>query len=294
MTLPISSAWTRSSTEARRRWDAWNRLGCPDPGAEVKPGDLRRVGLYGGAQGIWVDKQKTVSDSFSDGIAVSVLHTDSAYPDEISEGGTRYHYPKTDRPDSRDAGEVGAVKNCQKSSLPLLFITRPTPGSASRLCRWAWVEDSNDTVQEFYLSFDARPTLSGREQAFDPTEASKSRRALAKVRSGQSRFRFLVEKRYGAECAVCGIGIRAMLQAAHIVAKEFNGTDDPRNGLMLCANHHAAFDAMLFSVEPDSLELVPCAGESVSSLVLLRGTLQHLRLKPAIEALRIRYAAHPA
>ena len=44
----------------------------------MKPGDLRRVGLYGGAQGIWVDKQKTVSDSFSDGIAVSVLHTDSA------------------------------------------------------------------------------------------------------------------------------------------------------------------------------------------------------------------------
>ena len=108
MTLPISSAWTRSSTEARRRWDAWNRLGCPDPGTEVKPGDLRRVGLYGGAQGIWVDKQKTVSDSFSDGIAVSVLHTDSAYPDEISEGGARYHYPKTDRPDSRDAGEVEA------------------------------------------------------------------------------------------------------------------------------------------------------------------------------------------
>jgi putative restriction endonuclease len=37
-------------------------------------------------------------------------------------------------------------------------------------------------------------------------------------------------------------------QAAHIVPKNKNGTDDPRNGLSLCRTHHWAFDNGLFSL----------------------------------------------
>jgi hypothetical protein len=40
---------------------------------------------------------------------------------------------------------------------------------------------------------------------------------------------------------------RGVEQAAHIVPKNKNGTDDPRNGLTLCRAHHWAFDAGLFT-----------------------------------------------
>ena len=292
--MTISVALLRSSAEGLRRWDAWKHLGQPDRDTKVGPRDLRRVRLYGGAQGVWVDKGTTASGEFVDGIAVSVLHTDSHYPDEFSEEGARYHYPDTDRVGSRYSGEIEAVKNCQKSALPVLVITRPTPNSASRLCRWAWVEDWNDSAQEFFLSFSRRPAHPDvQDVSFNPTAASRARRSLTKVRPGQSRFRFLVEKRYGAECVVCGLRVRAMLQAAHIVPKEFDGTDDPRNGLMLCANHHAAFDANLFAIDP-ALDLWPGTGNTLSGLQISRHNLQHLGNRPATEALKIRCSAHPA
>ena len=47
-----------------------------------------------------------------------------------------------------------------------------------------------------------------------------------------------------------------MLQAAHIRPVSENGSDDPRNGLVLCANHHLAFDANLFAFDPETLEVV--------------------------------------
>lgn len=40
-------------------------------------------------------------------------------------------------------------------------------------------------------------------------------------------------------------------QAAHIVPKNKNGTDDPRNGLTLCRAHHWAFDTGLFTLASD-------------------------------------------
>tara|TARA_Y100000588_G_C13508028_1_gene608181 strand:+ start:247 stop:495 length:249 start_codon:yes stop_codon:yes gene_type:complete len=82
-----------------------------------------------------------------------------------------------------------------------------------------------------------------------------------------------------------------MLQAAHIVPKEFDGTDDPRNGLMLCANHHAAFDANLFAIDPDTLEVLPRTGNTLSNLQISQQTLQHLDNRPATEALKIRCSA---
>ena len=128
-------------------------------------------------------------------------------------------------------------------------------------------------------------------EPFDLADARKSRRRLAKVRPGQKRFRVLVEERYGAECAVCGIGIQSMLQAAHIVAKEFKGTDDPLNGLMLCANHHLAFDAKLFSIDPDTWKINPCPSMTFTTLEISRKTLRHLQKKPAPEALELRNAS---
>jgi hypothetical protein len=45
----------------------------------------------------------------------------------------------------------------------------------------------------------------------------------------------------GWKCAVCGMRIVQLLDAAHIRGVAEGGSDDPRNGLMLCVNHHRAF-----------------------------------------------------
>jgi putative restriction endonuclease len=57
---------------------------------------LRSMRVYGGAQGIWVDKATTGTLSpDGQGITVSILHTGRHYPDDLSDDGLIYHYPTT-------------------------------------------------------------------------------------------------------------------------------------------------------------------------------------------------------
>jgi predicted restriction endonuclease len=46
-----------------------------------------------------------------------------------------------------------------------------------------------------------------------------------------------------------------LLDAAHVRAYRDKGSDDPRNGLVLCATHHRAFDKKLFAIDPSTLQL---------------------------------------
>lgn len=92
--------------------------------------------------------------------------------------------------------------------------------------------------------------------SFQLKEPSQSGTTLTKARPNQPRFNFEVFARYGARYAVCDVQVPGMLQVAHICGKGEDGSDDPRNGLVLCANHHRAFDEYLFSVDPSSLRIV--------------------------------------
>ena len=51
--------------------------------------------------------------------------------------------------------------------------------------------------------------------------------------------------RYGAKCAVCNVDNKHIFDAGHIIPVDDDGTDDPRNGLVLCKNH-AALDRICF------------------------------------------------
>src|SRR5262249_14990368 len=66
------------------------------------------------------------------------------------------------------------------------------------------------------------------------------------------RFAFDVGKRCGWHCAICAIELKELLDAAHIRGVAQKGSDDPRNGVILCKNHHAAFDAGLLNFEPET------------------------------------------
>lgn len=72
--------------------------------------------------------------------------------------------------------------------------------------------------------------------------------------AAQELFRRVMLRAYRSRCAVCAFPIVEALDAAHL--KPWSACNhgerlDPANGLLLCRNHHALFDAGLFAVGAD-------------------------------------------
>jgi putative restriction endonuclease len=278
--------------EQEHRWQLWRRLadeGGPD---HVSPTLLRQLGIYGGAQGVWVDKMRTESlTPDGSGVTVGLLHTGSSYADDLDEGGVIYHYPKTHRASGRDAAEVTATKTAQALGLPVFVIFYPRPNSNVRNVRLGWVEAWDDDAGIFLITFGEQPPeLSSEaepEAPFVLSGDSPRGRSEVDTRPGQARFRFQVIHRYGSACMVCDISVPELLDAAHIRPKGDHGSDDARNGLLLCASHHRAFDAGLFAIEPETT-VIRCRpdGPGAKALSISRKSLAHLQQKPHSDALR--------
>ena len=79
-----------------------------------------------------------------------------------------------------------------------------------------------------------------------------------KERVGQSFFRNTLLSAYDCRCCVTGLSNPHMLDASHIVPwrEDQRNRANPRNGLLLSALHHKAFDAGLMSVADDFTVLV--------------------------------------
>lgn len=63
------------------------------------------------------------------------------------------------------------------------------------------------------------------------------------------KFRDQVLSKYRRQCAICRCPAEKILEAAHIIAVENGGNDDPSNGICLCANHHRMFDKEYISID---------------------------------------------
>lgn len=278
--------------ERQHRLGLWAKLKEKGGPSGVAPGVLRELGIYGGAQGIWVDKARTGRiTTDGEGITVAVLHTGSSYADDLAEDCVIYHYPQTRRPASRDLAEVNATKAAGRLQLPFFVITYPTPNSNVRDVKLGWVESWDDQSHTFLINFgNELPAPQAAEVAenlpFVLAAPDQRAKREVNVRAGQQRFKFQVFKRYGPQCAVCGLEVPYLLDAAHIRPKLADGSDDPRNGLVLCANHHRAFDAGLFAVEPSTLIIhyLP-AGPKQGALGISVESLINLPKLPHIEAL---------
>jgi putative restriction endonuclease len=68
----------------------------------------------------------------------------------------------------------------------------------------------------------------------------------------QPVFAYQVMQAYDTRCAVCSLGHRELLDAAHIVPDaEAGGAAVVTNGLALCKIHHAAYDRHILGIRPD-------------------------------------------
>lgn len=126
---------------------------------DVTPSPLRRLRIYGGARGIWVDKPRTCAlTSDGHGVAVAVLHADAGYGDELSEGGIAYRYPSTEAP-GWDHAQVAAMKSASKLRLPIFVITHSSHDPSLRRVRLGLVENCDDRAGQFILKFRHRERL---------------------------------------------------------------------------------------------------------------------------------------
>lgn len=130
---------------------------------------------------------------------------------------------------------------------------------------------------------------------FDEEAGTTETRAQRVARS--RAFKRVVCAAYGHKCAFCGGGLqhpdgRVELDASHIVSRSLKGSDDVRNGLLLCKAHHWAFDNGIVGVTEQLALIVPAAAQAIernASLVQWHNKKIDLPLRreehPALEAL---------
>lgn len=136
-------------------------------------------------------------------------------------------------------------------------------GNVSSLDRAIWNEFeaapnrvAEQSEEEFNrLSIPAEPALEAEPQLPEgPTEKQLSR----PMRLVQSFFRRSVLASYGYKCSFCGLEVRSLLNASHIIPWKVSVElrADPRNGFCLCALHDRAFDGGLMTVDANSRLLI--------------------------------------
>jgi putative restriction endonuclease len=75
-----------------------------------------------------------------------------------------------------------------------------------------------------------------------------------KVRLHQAEFRELVIDAYDSKCAISGLPITGLLEAAHILPdRDERGRPEIGNGLCLSKLHHSAYDQNLLGIDPDGV-----------------------------------------
>ena len=258
----------------------------------LTPGEVRQLGIYGGAQGVWVDKSRT-QNLAQDGVAVGLLHTGKHYDDDIDDTGILYHYPTTQRPKTRDANEVQSIKNSKLLKLPI-FVIRNV-GTFKKI-DLAWLDDFDDELRICVLSFhgvmpDANTFRSPKAIEQLPLFGPRKKSTVEILRSERDPFfKFNILKRFNGACLVTNISVVEMLDAAHIIPVASGGTESSENGMLLSASAHRALDSGLWAVNPKTLQIeTKSDGPSTQRMKLSNTDLSPYSDKLNLEALTYRY-----
>ena len=84
---------------------------------------------------------------------------------------------------------------------------------------------------------------------------------IVPTRRRNPAFREKVLMAYQYRCGVCGLDLRLgrqtiCLEAAHIKWFQANGPDEVHNGIALCSMHHKIFDLGVFTILPNTFEMI--------------------------------------
>ncbi|MBV9821341.1 MAG: HNH endonuclease [Actinobacteria bacterium] len=137
-----------------------------------------------------------------------------------------------------------------RNQLPLIWFYGVAPGIFNAIFP-IWLTGEEPELDQFVLALtnDQRSV-----QPHSPVEETFRRYLIAetKRRLHQPLFASQVMLAYETRCAICKIGHRELLDAAHIIPDTSpNGEPVVRNGLALCKIHHAAYDRNILGIRPD-------------------------------------------
>lgn len=149
-----------------------------------------------------------------------------------------------------NASDNRGLREVRDRLLPLIYFLGIAPHLYQPIFP-VFISDWDPTTLKVKVAFG----LPGETSLKPPATAPERRYALrdVKQRLHQASFRESVLAAYGGRCALSGLPVRRLLDAAHIVADSNEQFGQPviPNGLPLSKIHHAAFDAHLLGIDPD-------------------------------------------
>jgi putative restriction endonuclease len=204
------------------------------------------------------------------------------YEDSVDDSGLiRYRYRGTDPQHHENVG----LRKAMWRRMPLVYFFGLMEGKYA--AAWpSFIVGDNPGSLTFTVAVDDRRMITADPDVVAEDEA-KGRRAyittVTQQRLHQASFRERVLVAYRECCAVCHLGHRELLDAAHILDdKDPQGEPWVSNGLALCKIHHAAFDKNIMGIDPDCIIRIR---EDILNEVdgpMLEHGLQRLHEKPLV------------
>lgn len=164
-----------------------------------------------------------------------------------------------------------ALMNCLNDGVPVGVFVKEAPGY--RVLGLAYVEQYNSVTRMFSLhgpistatesagsfvphGFEELPE--NEQKILMELDGQDERRVVTAQqvrREQQGRFREALLRAYSETCAITGVNVPEVLQAAHINPYRGRKSQVVNNGILLRADLHLLYDAHLISVEPNSLSI---------------------------------------
>lgn len=179
------------------------------------------------------------------------------------------------RRDERGRTENDGLRAALREQLPLIWFYGVEPGFFNAIAP-VYLLAEEPEFEQFVLALteDQRAVRPG-----SPVETSLRRYLVSetKRRLHQPVFASQVMLAYDTRCAVCSLGHRQLLDAAHIIPDSApRGEPIVPNGLALCKIHHAAYDQNILGIRPDYIiQIHTRLLDEIDGPMLLHGLQQH-------------------
>lgn len=200
------------------------------------------------------------------------------YDDKESDDGFFHYSLKA----SGNLNNNSYLKNNYLNKTPLIYFIGVTPGFYKAVfpCFVTGFDETNQAalvapgvhIENYESSIDQSKKL------IPPTSVER-RYAVreVKARLHQEAFRDMVLTAYQNKCAISGLPVPDLLEAAHIIPDAHeHGHADVRNGICLSRLHHKAFDSMLIGIRPDHTVVVSEKLKSINDGPILEYGLKQI------------------
>jgi putative restriction endonuclease len=186
-----------------------------------------------------------------DGAALSVqTSADSPYEDLHDPESGRFIY-KYRGQDPEHPDNV-ALRRAMQLNKPLLYLVAVDPGVYDAVLP-VYVTGDDPTSLQFLMMVDQAPASQSPSDSMLTTVRREYVTRAVMQRLHQQHFRRMVLRAYKERCAICRLGHRSLLDAAHILPdKDPRGEAAVNNGLGRCKIHHSAYDANILGIDADA------------------------------------------